>query len=457
MIAFSIIKKSQLEGAKRLDAEYYQPEYLEFEKRIKSSSYKLWRDIEGRFITGPFGSEFNVENYITDGKYRYIRGRDVKEFFLLDNDNVYIPERDFERLRKYSLNVGDILISVVGTLGDTAIVYQDNLPAIFSCKGTAFRTKAINPYYFLAYLNSKYGSGFLERSVRGTVQTGLNINDLKDLPVYIPPEQQQSAIGSIAIQAKTELENSKSLYSQAENLLLEELGLKNFEVENELWSVVKLSEVKKVKRIDAEYFQPKYEQLLYDTKKDADMKLLEEVASVKRGSLIAPRFYNNTIGTPYIRGGDFSSGRFEKTGLVYINNDFQPKSETRVKEGDIVFASIGSVGTLAVVPKEFNGSFISNNTTRISIKNKNDLIPEYLGLVLHSVVGRFQFEKEMSQTAQPKISDSQVKSFHIPILPKPTQQKIAELVRKSHEARKKAKELLESAKRKVEQMIENAG
>lgn len=39
-------------------------------------------------------------------------------------------------------------------------------------------------------------------------------------------------------------------------------------------------------------------------------------------------------------------------------------------------------------------------------------------------------------------------------LPKPTQQKISELVKKSHESRKMAKDLLESAKRKVEELIE---
>jgi len=42
----------------------------------------------------------------------------------------------------------------------------------------------------------------------------------------------------------------------------------------------------------------------------------------------------------------------------------------------------------------------------------------------------------------------------IPVLSKITQQKIVELVRKSHEAREKSKELLEEAKRKVEEMIE---
>jgi len=42
----------------------------------------------------------------------------------------------------------------------------------------------------------------------------------------------------------------------------------------------------------------------------------------------------------------------------------------------------------------------------------------------------------------------------IPILPKSIQQKISALVRRSHESRKKAKELLGEAKRNVEELIE---
>ena len=49
----------------------------------------------------------------------------------------------------------------------------------------------------------------------------------------------------------------------------------------------------------------------------------------------------------------------------------------------------------------------------------------------------------------------QIKNILIPILSKQTQKKIADLVQKSHEARKKAKELLEEAKQKVENLIEN--
>src|SRR3989344_9127200 len=105
MAVYSVIKKSELEESKRIDAEYYQPEYLNYEDEVKTrGKYKLWGELEGKFITGPFGSEFNVENYVSDGEYRYIRGKDVKEFFLTENDNVYLPEKDFKRLKKYSLN-----------------------------------------------------------------------------------------------------------------------------------------------------------------------------------------------------------------------------------------------------------------------------------------------------------------------------------------------------------------
>jgi type I restriction enzyme S subunit len=48
----------------------------------------------------------------------------------------------------------------------------------------------------------------------------------------------------------------------------------------------------------------------------------------------------------------------------------------------------------------------------------------------------------------------QVKRLQIPLLPFEIQREIASLVQRSHEARKKAKELLEKAKKAVEIAIE---
>jgi len=321
MIAYSIIQKSQLESAHRMDSEYYQPEYLELEEKIYATgSYNRWKDIQGRFITGPFGSEFKVNDYIPDAEYRYVRGKDVKDFFLLCDDNVYIPKKDYERLKKYSLREDDILVSVVGTLGNAIIVDGSDIPAIFSCKSTAFRTDVINPHYFIAYLNSRYGQKLLERSVRGAVQTGLNIDDLKSLPVFIPPQEEQKLIAAIVLRAKQEQDKSKLLYSKAESLLLKELGLKDFEPEDELSYVVNLSDVKSAHRVDAAYFQPKYQKIL-QTIENRNVRSLGKLVSIRKGVEPGSGEYQDE-GKLFIRVSNLSKYSIIEKNQKYLDDDF---------------------------------------------------------------------------------------------------------------------------------------
>jgi len=455
VITYSIIQKSKLESAHRLDAEYYQPEYLELEKRIYSTSaYKLWGNIEGRFITGPFGSEFGVENYTSETQYRYIRGKDVKEFFLLNNDNVYIPEKDYERLKKYSLRESDILVSVVGTLGNAAIADSSVVPAIFSCKSTVFRTNSINPYYFIAYLNSIYGYKLLVRSVRGAVQTGLNIDDLKSLPVFIPSQKEQESIASLVLNAKQELNKSKLLYYQAEDLLLEKLGLNNFKPEEELSYIVNLSDVKSAHRADSEYFQPKYEKIFNFIK----------IPICQLGELI--KFLNHAKQPPYVDNGKIPIITQKHLGRAFLNLEFINDSGTKftsnewikkyplykLKLGDVLYYSVGAyIGKTNIVLEDLNATAASFITI---IRPKEELNPIYLIVVLNSVIGKLQSEKWQSATAQQYIYPKDIKNFKIPIFHQSTQQKIADLVQQSHQARKKAKELLEKAKKEVEEFIE---
>ncbi len=135
------------------------------------------------FLIGPFGSSFDTNNYLENGKYRYVRGQDVKPFILKEDDNRYVPKADFIRLNKYALKAGDILLSVVGTIGNASIVQDKNLPSIFSCKSTVIRTKELPSAYILAWLNCTYGKQLLCRRERGAVQKGLNLEDLRSLPV----------------------------------------------------------------------------------------------------------------------------------------------------------------------------------------------------------------------------------------------------------------------------------
>ncbi len=147
---------------------------------------------------------------------------------LMDDDNVYIPKVDFERLSKYALRKDDILVSVVGTLGNAAIIEKEHTPAIFSCKSTVLRTNGISPQYLLAYLNSRYGRSLLLRKERGAIQKGLNLDDLKTLDVYVAGNDLQGDIERLYRKSIGIKKCSKYRYAQAETLLLDTLGMADF-------------------------------------------------------------------------------------------------------------------------------------------------------------------------------------------------------------------------------------
>lgn len=451
-MVFSVIQKTQLEGGQRLDPEYYQPEYLHLvNDLVQTHSYKSWNDIKGKFVTGPFGSEFNVENYVTEGKYRYIRGKDIKEFNVADNDNVYIPEKDFERLKKYSLDEGDILTSVVGTLGIAAIVNKSSLPALFSCKSTAFRTEDINPYYFITYLNSKYGHNLLLRSMRGHVQTGLNIGDLKSLPVFIPPKEEQEQIGALFLISQELLNESKLLYDQAEKLLLQEMGLADFQTLEDLAFEVNFLEVKNANRMDADYFQPKYEKLVSKLKSHDAKPLLDVIKNVVAN-------FNPSMkpdeSFKYVELSNVNVSLGTIDGYSEVLGKEAPGRAKRVLcIGDVIVSSVeGSLGKVAIVDEGQKDYLASTGFFQF---RSDVILPEVLLVLAKSMIFHMQLEKETAGTILTAVPKDAIKNMFVPVLPRETQQKIADLVRRSHEARKKSKELLEEAKRKVEEMIEN--
>lgn len=108
---------------------------------------------------------------------------------------------------------------------------------------------------------------------------------------------------------------------------------------------------------------------------------------------------------------------------------------------------------IAYVLKEPIEGIIAGGIVRLKIKE--DIEAEYLALCINSVIGQMQIERDAGGSVIVHWKPEQIKNLIVPILPKPTQQKIADLVRQSHEAHKRANELLERAKKKVEELIEN--
>jgi len=81
-------------------------------------------------------------------------------------------------------------------------------------------------------------------------------------------------------------------------------------------------------------------------------------------------------------------------------------------------------------------------------------VREFLQVYLRSTIGRALLEQPCKGTSYPTIEDADVRALPIPTIAIQTQERISELVSRSHLARQEAKALLEKAKRAVEIAIE---
>jgi len=191
---FSIIQKSQLEGALRLDAEYYQPEYLELDSKLKSQKSKFLGDLAKSIICGPFGSAILQEDYREDG-VPLIRVADLSDWFVRDGYLVFIDDSLSQKMKRYQVIEGDIVVSQRGSIAMFSKVTNRftrwNISAnLISIK----KSDAIDFDYLLAFLNSSYGINQLYRRLSGQVQPKITTEDVKQILVYVPYLKKQKEI-----------------------------------------------------------------------------------------------------------------------------------------------------------------------------------------------------------------------------------------------------------------------
>lgn len=449
------IKITDLEFSGRLDSEYYKKYLLDYEQIVRKKQF-VSLDQFAKFLIGPFGSSFDTANYLVNGEYRYVRGQDVKPFVLKDGENRYVPAEDFYRLAKYSLKERDILISVVGTLGNACIVQQKDLPAIFSCKSTVIRTEGINPVYVLAYLNSKFGKELLLRKERGAIQKGLNLDDLKTILIPIFSESFQQKIEALFNKAQSKLSESKTHYSQAEILFIQSIGLQYFNPSSKAVNIKRFKDSFGASgRLDAEYYQVKYEQMMTHIQKQ-DHSLLKDLVMIQKSIEPGSDVYSED-GMPFLRVADYNKfGLNEPEKKLSIDYCFQNSNlinGLKPKKGTILFSKDGSVGNAYLLQKD-EELVTSGAILHLHLKRTNDIVPEYLTLVLNSQVVKMQSERDAGGSIILHWRISEIENVLIPIIPLDIQQEIAGLVNESFHLKSKSEQLLETAKRAVEMAIE---
>jgi len=453
MITYSIIQKSQLEGALRLDAEYYQPEYLNLLQILMRRPHASLKDLVERISRG------KQPIYKESGNILAFTSDQIRNDFIDTSTVRYTDEMFYKSNPKAQVRALDVLLNStgVGTLGRVNFYYLEE-KAVVDSHITIIRVipERVNPIFLNVFLKTKYGQLQITRAYTGSSgQIELYPEQIKEFLIFLPSPEEQSEIAEMVKQAINLHTQSEFLYSQAEDLLLEELGLKDFKIEDDLSYIVNLSEIKSAHRADAEYFQPKYEKIISKIKCKIEKlaNLLLPKGGIRKGIEIGSEQYQEE-GKLFIRVSNLSKHGLVERDQKYLSEELYQKlkKDFEPKVGEILLTKDATPG-IAYFLKEPVEGIIAGGILRLKLKS--DINPEYLALVINSIVGQIQVERDTGGSVIFHWRPDQIKNLLIPILSKSTQQKIADLVQKSYEARKKAKQLLEEAKRKVEKLIED--
>lgn len=451
MAAWSLTTLQGIRATRRIDSEFFRPDYMFAEQRARTCDVDDLGKLGG-FVPGPFGSAFHVQNYDFKSPYRYIRGRDVKSFFLLNDDNRYIPASDFNRLNQYEVRNDDLMISVVGTLGNVAVCTEVDTPAMFSCKSTIFRSRHADPYFLVAYLNSAPGQNCILRRQRGAIQGGLNIEDLRTIPVPRFGKEAEAGIAANVRTAHKNLVAARDALNGARQVLEAELGLDKLKFPKPVGYAARFSELASSRRADAEYFHVGYEPFLSAAKKYPG-------GWAPFGSITSrtmPNFDARKQATDfdYIEIGDIavSDGSYAMTRINA--KELPANAKIEVMGGEILVSQVRPTrGAIAIIDDELSHATVCSGAfyvcTAMDIAQR-----EIIWLYLRSM--KNIFEKYCGGTSYPTIDSRYISKFPVPLFGDDLASQVRNLVVESKTALSESRGLLLQAKARVEELIEEA-
>ncbi len=166
----------------------------------------------------------------TPNSHPYIRVADMcdERFVSLNDDFLYVEDEIQKEIKRYIVNAGDVIISIVGTIGNVNIIDEtlDNANLTENCVKLV-NLQGVSSYYLYALLTSPKGIDAINEGIVGGVQNKLPLYNIERIPVVLADKEtmddfsHQSAVLSDSIRLKMR-ENISLKSMQA--LLLSKMG-----------------------------------------------------------------------------------------------------------------------------------------------------------------------------------------------------------------------------------------
>lgn len=474
------LKESYLASG-RLDAEYYLPKYEDYATFIKK--YKGGADSLGKVCTMDEKNFNPIENH----EYKYIELSNIGNSGEITGCTTSFGSELPSRARRLVRTNDVIVSSIEGSLQSVALVTDEYDKAICSTGFYVVKSETINPETLLVLFKSEPMQNLLKQGCSGTILTAIGRNELQNIVMPKIRKEVQTEIAayvqksiSLRNEAKQLLESAKLrvedaistpphlidnqvvinynkmieesiyYYRLAEWTLLQELYAEAWVTTSTAsYSIKNYSVCKSSGRWDAEYYQPKYDALFAQLSK-YECDTIKDVAHIKKSVEPGSEAYQDS-GIPFVRVSDVTKFGVSEPNIYLSPSDFS-LNELKPKKDTILLSKDGSVG-IAYKVEEDKDCITSGALLHLSIFNE-DYTPDYLTLVLNSIVVQMQAERDSNGAIIQHWKPSEIEQVIIPKLPKPIQETISAKIQESFALKAESKRLLDEARMMVEREIE---
>lgn len=176
------------------------------EKQVETIKLK---DACSLMSTGPFGSSLHKSDYVENGTPT-INPQDIQGKSIDTSRIACVSENKSEELKRYSLNVGDIVLARRGDLSKCGIISEKERGWLCGTGSFYLRLKYHDPLFFWYYYTSKHTQKILNDSCIGATMPNLNQKILGNLEIPVISEKEQRQFA----QRIESIESQKSLLRQ---------------------------------------------------------------------------------------------------------------------------------------------------------------------------------------------------------------------------------------------------
>lgn len=140
------------------------------------------------------GYAFKSDEYIDSG-YFVIRIGNVQDGEISLNNPRYVRLLD-QKLKKFILEEGDILISLTGNIGRVGMILKEQLPAVLNQRVARIQVKdkSVERDFLFRFLSSRTFRQALQKAGHGTAQQNVSTKEIGSVRIALPSMSKQTEI-----------------------------------------------------------------------------------------------------------------------------------------------------------------------------------------------------------------------------------------------------------------------